>query len=445
MSFEDLEKHLRHFFHKALPDADSALENRVFSNTMKAFGETKKKMPFWQKIFAPRTSLIAFSAVSIAVLFNVFPGNQGFLSAGEISPKYGPVEILRGEDMILVEETMKLHRGDIIRIGNKAEADIFFPDRFSSTLKSKSQLRVVDGDSFFLEKGLLTGRIFDEESEISTARGFIKSTPGGVFSLKVSESGETEVTSEKKTLSVFDWKEGQAVLSEGEILKLRTDTSLSHRKIPSDLNLSFAQIQAIRAKLIIARTKALTAVEKALSGDDTSAKKDIASAHRSFLSIAQVLDASRDLEIMTRKNLDTISMPDVLVSLREKNVNAPLFKEAKAVKGLLAAVQQNFHHFGFALETSPFQSFNRFVLLKRIFAFDQEKDFSQNVLKQKYVVAFLRDVLDEEIRIDQISQLNQKISLLPITTESKEFLWIAKNMLSPDLADMLAEKIDMVF
>lgn len=447
MGFEDLEKRLRNFFLKATPRRDVLQKDRVFSKTINAFIEKQeeRKVSFWKKIFMPRTSVVAFATVAIAVLFNLLPGGQSLLSAGEISPKYGPVEILRGEDVILVEKTTKLRRGDIIRIGNKAEADIFFPNHLSSTLKARTELRIVDRNSLFLEKGLLTGRVFNEDSEVSTSRGFIKSSPGGAFSIEVSESGETEVVSEEKNVSVFDWKEGQTILSEGEFLKLRTDTSLARQEIPTDLSLSLAQIQAIRAKMIIARTKALTAVEKALSHDSTNAERDISSAHRSFLSIAQVLDSSRDLEIGKRKDLEKISSHDILVALREKGVSPFLFEEAKAIEGLLATVEKNIGNFSFALEKTPSQSFNRFVLLERVFSLDKDLSESEDVLKKKYVAAFLRDILDEEIRIDQISKLNQKISLLPSNPEAEEFLWTAKDLLSPDLADMLVEKIEKVF
>ncbi|MCF7812208.1 hypothetical protein K9M59_01240 [Candidatus Gracilibacteria bacterium] len=449
MGFEDLEKYLRLLFVRAESSVkNEALKKRIRLRAVEAY-QTKKASPFegWQKFFVPRVSLAAFGVAAVFVLFNLLPGNHSFLSAGEIIPKQGPVEIIRGENVILVQESMNIRQGDIIRVGNNAEADIFFPHRLSSTAKSRTQLRVVDKNSLFLEQGTLENEIFGEEGEISTSRGFVKSLPGSAFHVSVSESGETEVISSGKQVSVFDWKDGQTLLNEGEMLRLRTDTSLDHAEIPGDISLSFAQIQAIRAKLIIARTKVLTGVEKALEQNTGEAERDIRSAWRSFLSVAQVIDASRDLEIGKRKHLPQLEASNIPKMLHEKSAPSLLVKEAEAIHSLLSVSDQNLSRLSFHPEKTGPQSFQRYVLLDRLFraANTDINEAEKRLLQEKYAVVFLRDVQNQEIKIDQISKLNEKISLLPHTSEARDFLFIVKDLFAPDMAEMIDEKINLVF
>ncbi|MCF7917449.1 hypothetical protein K9L27_00355 [Candidatus Gracilibacteria bacterium] len=449
MSFQDLEKYIRCFFQKAVSQrASHTVRERIFEKTMEKFLEQKEshRTTFWKKILVPRTSIMAFAAVSMVVLFNLLPGSQSFLSAGKLLPKYGPVEILRGDNVILVEKATHLRQGDVIRVGNKAEAEIIFPNHLSSTAKSRSQLRVVDRNSLFLEKGALQNKTFNAQSEVSTSRGFVKSFPGASFSVAVSESGETEVISEKSDISVFDWKEGQTLLSPGDVLKLRTDTTLSDSKIPQDISLSLSQIQAIQAKMIIARTKALTAIENALQGNKKESGADITSAKKSFLSIVQVLDSSRNLEITKRKQLDTLTLSDVPIALSGKTMDSSLIKEAESIQALLSLSESNLSQLGFAFPPSSVQSFNRFVLLDRIFSFgtSSQRDLGK-ILKEKYVVAFLRDILNEEVMIDQVSKLNQEISNLPKSPLAKEFLVSLRDHFAPDIAALLEVKIENAF
>jgi cytoplasmic iron level regulating protein YaaA (DUF328/UPF0246 family) len=199
-------------------------------------------------------------------------------------------------------------------------------------------------------------------------------------------------------------------------------------------------------KMIMTRTKALTALENYLSQNETQAKKDLASAKKSFISIVNVLDSSRDLAIVNRKDLSLFSVSDVIKKLEDKIPDSSLVTEAKALENLISLTEQNLHRLGFVVKESKVETFDRFVLLDRIFSFGNGKQSrSGEFLKQKYVVAFLQDIQNEELRIDQISKLNQSIAELPRTELAMEFLTKVQDLFAPNLAEMLEEKINNVF
>ena len=190
----------------------------------------------------------------------------------------------------------------------------------------------------------------------------------------------------------------------------------------------------------------MTAVDHKISSEENAAHGDLASAKRTYQSIVQVLYSSRNLEISRRKNLDTIRIGEILPMLKEKTGNSQILLEAKAIESLFAILQNNYNRLTFVPPASGVITFDRYVLLKRLFAFgtDVQKN-DGNVLLQKYAVAFLRKVQNEELRIDQISVLNNEIAKLPKNEFSHEFLTRVKSLFAPDIANILGEKIENIF
>jgi len=448
MGFEDLETLLKTLFQQAKKEKNADIKNRIRLQAMEAFSqkETESVVSLFDRFFSPKISRWAFALVSFFVLFNILPNNIGLLlSAGKITNTNGVVEVIRGNDIIMVIDDFKLKKGDLIRVGNNGEAKIIFPDNFSSVAKSQTELKVVDKDSLFLVSGNLESQMFTE-GEVSTNRGFVRSTePGASFKIIVSESGETSVISQKNQIVVSDWKD-ETILEAGNQLRLSSDTILVNTEFPTDLNLSFVQLKTVEYKMIMTRTKALTALANYLDQNESQAEKDLASAKRSFLSIMNVLDSSRDLAIMNRNDLDLLSFSDVIKKLESKVPDSPLIAEARALENLISLTEQNLHRLGFVVKKSGIENFDRFVLLDRIFAFGNGKQSrSGELLKQKYIIAFLQDIQNEELRIDQISKLNQSITKLPRTELAMEFLTKVQNLFAPNLAEMLEEKINNVF
>ncbi|MCF7830617.1 hypothetical protein K9M41_01285 [Candidatus Gracilibacteria bacterium] len=448
MGFEDLEILLKTLFQKARKGKNAEIKRRVRLQVMEAFSnrETESVVPLFGHFFAKKSSRWAFAVVSFFVLFNILPNNIGLLSAGQVKLKHGVVEVIRGgNEVILVTDYLKLKKGDLIRVGNNGEAEIIFPDSFSSVAKSQTELRVLDEDSLFLINGKLENQIFTE-GEVSTNRGFVKSMPGASFQVIVSKSGETSVISEEKQIVVSDWKNGETVLEAGNQVRLSSDTVLVNENMPTDLSLSMSQLKTIEAKEIITRSKVLTALENYLDNNETQARKDLASARKSFLSIMNVPSSSRNLKIIKRKDLDSFTPSDVVKILEEKIPDSSLVTEAKALEVLMSLTEQNIDRLGFVVKKSGVRSFDSYVLLDRIAAFGNGKQKRLiDVLKQKYAVAFLQKVQDEELRIDQISKLSQEISKLPRTELAMEFLEKVQDLFAPDLAEMLEEKMDKVF
>jgi hypothetical protein len=445
MGFEDLEKIIRALFKNADIPQKSLQKERIRFQALETFSEQKKATPFWKKLFAPRVSTTAFAAVAFLVLFNIAPGN--FLSAGEIHPKFGPVEVLRGNDIILVDKAFSLKKGDVIRVGNNSEAEIIFPNKSTSIVKSSTQLKIVKKDSLFLEKGTIES-VSEEKGNISTQRGLISSPSQSIYRVLVSESGETHVInlSQENPLTIFDWKDGEMKLLAGEELRLRTDTALVDNDIPDDLKLSLTQVQAIQAKLIITRTKILTGTEKILAGNKREAEKDLASAKKSFQSIVQVLEASRNLQIVKRKYIDNIPLTEVVQRVAEKTNDLALLQEARSVEVLWKLVERNKTNLSFGFEKTGVQAFDRFVLLDYLFSLGTEKEpYFGEILKQKYAISFLQRIQNNELRIDQITLLNKEIEQLPTNELTQDFLQRVANLFPPDLSTMLEEKIESLF
>jgi len=440
MGFEDIERILRKFFGKA--KKTQRLPSTLKEEVLQQYREKYVTPPRsgWERLFEKRSLIAALCGFGLLFILNIFPGSY----AGKVEPIFGPVEIVRGEKVILVQVPTKLNVGDIVRVGNNAEAKVVFPE-FISTAGNRTQFRVTSRNSLFLENGALKNQVA-RNAEITTDRGIISGPAGALFDVWVSETGETKVVLTENSLSVFDWNDGEKILNPGEEIILRTDTLLTEKNLPSDISLSLDQILAICSKLVIARTKIVTGLEKMREDDYKSANRDIDSAKRTFRSLVQVLETTRDLQITERKNLDLIALSEVSDKLAQKTNDQKLIAETRAIEELFSLVDVYRDRVAFGGSLTGVSAYDRFVLLNHVFSLGTEKQqFFGNILKQKYVIAFLQKIQNEELRIDQISQLNEYVSLLPKNEISREFLVHLKNLLSPNMAGILEEKIEQVF
>ena len=439
---EDL---LRKFFARVSPPHHPKTKVKRLVLDAYAREMRREKRHFLWRILPTRAALVAAPIFGLILLFNFWPQSQTLLSAGTIATTSGPVEIVRNGETLLITDTTNLLVGDVIRIGNNAEADIIFPQLRAKAL-AHARVKVHQKDSLFVEQGTVHNTLLSH-GEVFTPRGIISGFPGSAFELEVSESGESRVRAEKNTVLVFDWNDGEKRIEEGQTLSLRTDTKLEEGEIiPEDLKLSLAQIQAIRSKLIIARTKIVSALEKGRTEPFTALEDDFLSAKTTFVSIVHVLDATRDMQITERRDLESLTPAKIPALLAQKTQDTTLIKEARSLQTLLSLIEVNNDLAVFAGELSGVTSFDRYVLLDHVFGLGTEKQqLLGEVLKQKYVVTFLQKIQNEELRIDQVSVLNDTVELLPSSVIARRFLEDLQPLLSEHMSALLAEKIEQKF
>jgi len=451
MSFEDLEARIKKFFFFSQKTAEKELENRVRMRTMEVFSRKKqvqnqRKWGLWKQKLSLSFSLVLVVSVLGFLQFPFSPVEKEVI-AGRIETRTGPVEVIRGEESFLVRESFDILVGDTVKIGNKGEAKLVLSNQLISIAKNKTQFRVTDKNALFLKQGLLENEVF-RGAEIATDRGFVKSPNGTHFDVTVSETGETTVAPNKNIVKVYDLNKGQIALHAGDQVILRSDTQLSKaQNMPSDdLKLSNSQLSSIYSKLVITRTKLLTGVEKMLVNNQHDARRDIASAQKTFVSITQVLQTSRELELARRKNLSAIAVEDVFLKISQKTNEARLLNEIQAVATLFKVLEQNRGKVAFSPQKSGVESFDRYVVLKNLVSLGTlEQQERTRPLLQKYAVNFLRKVQNSEIRIDQITVLNTEIEKLPTTEVAYDFLQQVGELLPPDLAEILEEKVEHIF
>ena len=446
MSFEDIEERLKIFFRETYKEGHQSKKFVEAKNNILDLYVSKRRHRNSKGFFVARFASAFFSVMFILAFSSFFVDTSEDVQAGSILPKFGAIEIIRGGEMILIKGHTQLKVGDIVRVGNNAEAEIILPNQLVTTAKKKTNFQVLGEGSLYLEQGVLENEAL-QDSEILVERGVVESPSGSKFNVYVSESGEARITSEHSGVHVMDFNERRIALKEGDELLLRTDTILpEYADLPSDLQLSTRQLRAINSRFIISRTKILTGVEHLLMGEKEEAEKDFISAEKSYKSIAQVLFSTRNLEILKRKNLDAIAIEEVLPLLAMKVNSEYYLTEAKAIEDLFAILSQNRNEIAFSPVKTGVESFDRFVTLKRIYSLGtDENKVLEEVLLQKYVVAFLRQIQNEELRIDQITMLNQQIMQLPKTDLAYEFLDRAAQIFAPDIASILNEKIERVF
>lgn len=447
MDIDQLEKLLRKYYKKVICFCRPTVKAQIKRETLQAFSRnhTPQQSAFLKRhIWWMRFSKLAFVSAIFVVLFNVFPFSKSEILAGSLNPTNGVVKIVRDNRILLVSEEIILQEGDVVEIGHNGEAEIFFPDQFKSTLLPRTELTIINDDEVFIEQGKIINTSF-REHQFSGDRGFVESTPDSQFIISISESGEMEIIAQKNNIHVFDWKSGETKLETGEKIHLRTDTDLSQKNIdiPDNLKLSTTQLRSVQAKLIIARTKLLTTIEEITSGNRDASESDLQSAQKSFLSIIDILHASRNLKISKRTDLNSISFDDILREMQRKKIPQDFIEKAEALTTLFNIVKAHRHHIAFQVPQTPVTSYNRFVTIDRIFQ-NGNQDHAE-ILKDIYVVVFLRKILNEPLRIDQISVLNNAIDELPHTPQSSDFLKRLQNILHPDIATILAEKIKREF
>lgn len=448
MGFRDIEQFLRQFFDKTVHHSPENVKERVKEEVLARFHQKKEQnmehwyVPFFA--FCRKKSVLVAFGVGIIALFNVFPGDL-FLEAGRLYPTNGLVEVTRDGETTVVKDVWKLKVGDIVRVGSNAEAEVVFPGVLESNIGDKTAFRVIENGALYVQKGTIQSTLF-EEGNITTNRGIVRSDDGSVVRVVVSETGETTVLSETEKTSVFDWNNGEQVLQAGEEIRLRTDTILTDmNNTPKDIKLSLDQILAVRSKLAIARTKAVSGLEHLALGKDSKAEKSFVSAKQTYRSIIQVLNSSRDLSLVTRKNLDLVDLRDVAMAMQKKDMDKVFVDEARALQ-VLFELQAKQKKVSFNEEFTGVSTFDRYRLVDRLFAEgNEEQKALGELLEQRYVVAFLQDVQNEELVIDQISLLNEYIKLLPKTTTTETFLSKVQKRFDPNLAKILEEKIVDLF
>jgi hypothetical protein len=178
----------------------------------------------------------------------------------------------------------------------------------------------------------------------------------------------------------------------------------------------------------MARTKALNATEARLSEDSIGAVAELESANRTFLSIAQVLKSSRDLQVLRRENLNLLSRKEVIERLSARTERANLLENAYAVDTLLDVVDKE-RAPKFLTMDSGLLIFNRYALLQRLFAPLPEKLRTQGWLLQKqYVEALAQQIMNAG---SPESEILSVVSLVPNSGAGRQFLQQVQQLLPP--------------
>ena len=446
MGFEDLEARLRFVLGQTAPTPPTAVKTRVAELAQSRFKEQNQQGRWlrWRVYFSRTLSLSAMSALLLGATGIVDMPLLGNQVVGQIESRGGVVEIIRGDESLLVADTESLRVGDWVRVGHRGEA-LITTDHFASNVESGSWLKVERPNTVYLDRGRLHSTHW-QTAQIKTDRGMVKTADGGGVAIEVADSGETHVLPSRQKVAVFDLNNGQLFAEAGERVVLRSDTVLTDAIIPTDLELSNAQIEAILGKLAITRTKALTGIENMLGGERERAHREIMSAEKTFRSVVQILDSERDLTIARRVNLDSVLVADVYTALQARTNRTDLLTEAYALEQLFAVLAQNKNSIAFAPMDTGVAAYDRYVLLHYLASVATPKQAEAlHVLADNYVVSVLRKVQQSPVKIEQLAYLNQQVDALPVNTDSERFLMALKQHLSPDLATALGEKMTYRF
>ena len=425
MGFEKLQERLRKFFIAEAPIVDAHQKLRIREQCLLSFQQQKRPSLFRSFYFG-----WARSAVIGAILLSLFPF-FGERSAGDLLPE-GLVEVVRDGEIFVATGKTPLRVGDQILVGNNASAEIQLRQSLHAVAGDRAEIRVPRKDALFLVKGSLDGDL--KTGSIETDRGKInsESTTATTLNVFVSESGETHILPRKNDLWVSTWDKGQTTLSEGEILRLQTDTELPP-DFPENLRLSSSQILAIQSKLLIARTRALNAIDALIQQDKAKVADELNGADTTFKSMAQVLKSSRNLEVIRRENLELLSRNDVIARL-ETRAESPSFllENAKAVDTLITLVSSIEDVERFVMEGTSL-IFNRYALLQRLFApLSSEFRDQGQLLEQQYVRALAQQIMNAT---DPIAEIDNVVTQLPRTGTARLFLQqLQKHLLNIEAA-----------
>ncbi len=447
MRFEGIELRIKEILQKGQSHASGSARFRVKNRALRAF-EVSPVNTFrnrWSWFFSPS---LKYGVLSVFVLglvgtFNTpFTNNQTI--AGKVKTEDGVVEVIRGNESYLINDEADLYVGDWIKVGNRGKAQ-FISDNFASRIKPGTKLRVLESDEIFLAEGSLQGTSL-QDFKVRTKKGLVQGQSGSGVAIEVNPTGETRVLPTAKTVQIFDLHSGQLMAARGEEVLLRSDTFLQSAHIPQDLSLSNDQIAAALGKLAIARSKILTGVKKMLDGERNAAHRDIVSAEKTFRSILQVFETTRDLEITKRVNTENYTLDEVFTELALKTQRADILTEALAVKTIFDVLAYNKNNIAFAPVDTGVKAYDRYVLLGYLASLGDESQSEVILdLADTYVISVLQKVQNQPVKIDQIATLNEAVDQLPANTQAREFLEKLSESLAPDLAQILQEKVDYIF
>ncbi len=447
MSFEDLKSLIKKYYIYHAPEATVATKVRVREQVVDAYRREHGHLKWltwrhWIMRFSA-FSMMAFVGLSfLGIVEAPFLSNQ--MVAGTIKSNSGVVEVIRGNESFLVKDELEVRVGDIVKIGHRGNA-ILVTDSLISKAQEGTEFKVEARDELFVVRGALQGENLGV-TQIKTERASIMGERGSGVEVVVSSTGETTVHPLEKTVQVVDLHSGKLIAEKGDVITLRSDTRLREVEIPEGISLSNAQIESILGKLAITRTKVLTGIEKSSHGERVAANRDILSAEKTYLSVVAVLGSSRDLSFVPKKNLDQILLGEVYEQLAAKTDRVDVLTETKALEAVFMVLSQNKNSLAFAPVDTGVEAFDRYVLLNYLASLGEphQEEIIQ-YLADNYVIGLLRKIQNEPVKIDQIAMLKNTVDELPVNDASQKFLLRLEDMLAPDLAKILSEKIDSLF
>jgi len=445
MEKSTLEQILKQFYAMQSHGVSKQKKTQIKENVLAQFRiqRAKNRVPFFERFVPRRASYFAFGTVSLLVLFNILPLKESELSAGELQARGGLVEVTREGKTFLVRDVIKLRPGDTIQIGNNGEAKLLFPEYLESTLGAETRVSVLGKNSIFLDEGNMNTKTF-QEGEISTNKGFVKTSAGSDFNIEVAKSGEVKVVSKSVPIDLYDWREGELMVRKGEEVRLRTETKLpkaEETRLAGTTEIKRGRIpvtlsarKSIEAKLIITRTKLISAVEKTIQNKKDEAKKDFISGEQSFKSLLESL-GNESSENGKRLNLDSFTSEDVMEMLESTTLQPELIQDIRAVYALLSLIEKNQNGFAFGLESSGVVFFDRFVMVSRLFLLGSfEEQILGERLKQKYVENFVAPYKEKKETAEGV--IRKSLERLPENKESIEF----KTRVKALIPEMFQEK-----
>ncbi len=431
MGFEKLQQRLRDFFiAESSNSVDTAQMTRVRERVLAEFVHQKPQNIF-SRIFGYTW---VRSATIGAIILSFFPFFGAERSAGDLSPT-GLVEVVRDGEVFVATGKTPLRIGDQILVGNNSSAEIQLRKSLNAVASDSAEVRVSRDDSLFLVKGSLDGNI--SSGSIETNRGKINAEEDATLNVLVSNSGETRIQPRESDIWVTAWNQERVNIAEGEELRLQTDTQMPP-EIPQDLRLSTSQILAIKAKLLIARTRALNSIEAYSLRDSKKAMAELENADRTFRSIAQVLKSSRNLQVLRRENLDLLSREEVLKRLSEREKKKTLLENAYAVNTLLKLVEKEPKE-KVLLPESEFLIFNRYALLQRLFAPLPKELRSQGwILQKQYIEALSQQIMKASSPKEELEMIFEQI---PRSSTGRQFLQQVQQLLPTLEATQIKENL----
>lgn len=446
MGFHDLERSLKEFYREVeKPKVSQITKRKLQFEALEAFRNQKSHHGFsgmvhmwaWFRSWQLRPAL-AFGLV--ALLGASFLGNS---KPSTLVSLEGLVTVYRDGEAHLVSGSFALEPGDGIETSSSSKSKIIAKGRFEALISPESEVRYTAQRNLFVASGNIQADIF-KSGKIVTDRGTVQTNNEGKVRVEVSPTGETLVVLEENQAYVQNWKQEQQTLALGDSVRFRTDTVLADVSLPQNISLSLDQILALRSQFSISRTKAVNALEQLALENPEAAQKQLASAETTFRQVIRVLNSDRNLNAASQKDVNVFSNEDVLVLLKERKVDSVLIDEAQALSQLFTLTQTQEDLF--SEEFTGVLTFDRYRMLDRAFALAGDDSGSLGeILKQKYAIAFLQDIQNEEVGTEQKEVLERTLALLPNTITTDEFLARVAEISDPRLAELLKQQRKALF